>query len=415
MKRRTKIRLAALLLLLSTLLLRASACSELTNVSPEELSRYIQTNPEALPADDLFRKAALDFGAELLRRTAGEKNTLLSPVSVMTALAMTANGARENTLAQMERTLGMPVSELNKYLYGSSKSVSGDKYRLDAANSIWIHETEYLGVNKEFLQVNADWYGAAVNKAAFDEKTLKDINDWVNKKTDGMIPTILDEISPGAMMYLINAIAFDAEWQEPYEAYQVHNGDFTREDGSKQQVELMYSDEHTYLALDNGKGLMKPYAGGRYAFAALLPDEGVSMKDFLASLSGEKLLRAFAEKSSEKVLAAIPKFKVEYGTELSRVLSDMGMADAFGGGADFSGIKGVPGDIYISRVLHKTYMELDTQGTKAAAVTSVEMKAGAALDPNPPKEVYLNRPFVYMIVDCDSGVPVFWGVMYSIG
>jgi serpin B len=143
-------------------------------------------------------------------------------LSVLCALSMTANGAKNDTLSQMEQVFGMNIRDLNDYLLAYlSRLPAGSKYKLSPANSIWFKDTKSLTVNGDFLQLNADYYDASIYKAAFDEKTLKDINSWVEDKTDGMIPNILDRIHPSAVMYLINALAFDAEWANIYEENQI--------------------------------------------------------------------------------------------------------------------------------------------------------------------------------------------------
>ena len=215
-------------------------------------------------------------------------------------------------------------------------------------------------------------------------------------------------------MCLVNALAFEAEWSQPYEEMQVRDGVFTREDGTEQTAEFMYSDEGHYLADDMATGFMKYYKGYKYAFAALLPNEGVSVEEYIASLDGESLHTMLANPQFDTVFAAVPKFEVEYGTELSEVLSGMGMNDAFDPEcADFSGIgTSARGNLYISQVIHKTFISVAEKGTKAGAATATMMEAGGA--PSEPKEVYLDRPFVYMLVDCENGTPLFVGTMMDL-
>ena len=180
---------------------------------------------------------------------------------------MTANGAKEETLAQMESVLGMTKDELNIYLYSYMKKLpNGEKYKLSLANSIWFTDDESFTVNRDFLQTNADYYGADIYKSPFDQKTCKEINKWVEDNTDGMIPEILDEINSEAVMYLVNALAFDAEWAKLYRESSVKYGKFTKEDGSEQNVELMYNTENVYLEDDNASGFMKYYKDGKYAW-----------------------------------------------------------------------------------------------------------------------------------------------------
>ena len=222
-----------------------------------------------------------------------------------------------------------------------------------------------------------------------------------------MIPKVLDEIPGAAVMYLINALSFDAEWQEIYREDQVYEGDFTDIDGTTEQVSMMRSTEPVYLNDGKAQGFVKPYASG-YSFIAMLPNEGISLGDYISSMNSGKIVTQIKAEEPQPVLAILPKFSAKYATELSDVLRNNGMPDAFDQmKADFSGMADVtPGYLYISRVIHKTAIDVDERGTKAGAVTAVEMSKNAALMMN---VVSLDRPFVYMIIDNESSLPIFIG------
>ena len=405
------------LLLVCAMAVNLTGCT--MKVQAKDLMEGITPN-NVNALDDLSSQNAdvTDFAIRLFQASnEKDKNTLISPLSVLCALAMTANGAEEETLAQMEEVLGMTTEELNLYLYSYMKNLpQGDKYKLSLANSIWFTEDERFTVNQDFLQTNADYYGADIYKAPFDKQTLKDINNWVKQNTDGMIPEILDQIPPEAIMYLVNALAFEAEWSEIYEKHQVKDGEFTKEDGTKQDVKFMYCSEGTYFEDEKATGFMKRYVGGKYAFVALLPDEGVTVSEYIASLDGESLNALLANPQYATVHTSIPKFETEYKVEMSEILKSMGMTEAFDMyNADFEGFgTSTDGNIYISRVLHKTFISVGEKGTKAGAATIVEMKDGAAAEPTEPKEVYLDRPFVYMLVDCENNIPFFIGTMMDV-
>ena len=416
--KKTRISLVIIsLLLVCAMAVNLTGCT--MKVQAKDLMEGITpNNVDAL--DDLSSQNAdvTDFAIRLFKASnENGKNTLISPLSVLCALAMTANGAEEETLAQMEEVLGMTTDELNMYLYSYMKNLpQGDKYKLSLANSIWFTEDERFTVNQDFLQTNADYYGADIYKAPFDKQTLKDINNWVKQNTDEMIPEILDQIPSEAIMYLVNALAFEAEWSEIYEKHQVKDGEFTKEDGTKQDVKFMYGSEGTYFEDEKATGFMKRYKGGKYAFVAMLPNEGVSVSEYIASLDGESLNALLANPQYATVRTSIPKFETEYKVEMSEILQDMGMTEAFDMyNADFEGLgTSTGGNIYISRVLHKTFISVGEKGTKAGAATIVEMKDGAAAEPTEPKEVYLDRPFVYMLVDCENNIPFFIGTMMDV-
>ena len=216
------------------------------------------------------------------------------------------------------------------------------------------------------------------------------------------------------MVYLVNALAFDGQWEAVYRENQIHEGTFTAEDGSEQSAQLMYSQEDTFLEDDLATGFLKYYEGKTYAFAALLPNEGVSLEDYIASLTGEGLRDTLTSAREEAVETAIPQFTVQFDTELSAALAALGMADAFNASqADFSAMgSSADGPLYISRVLHKTFLALDAQGTRAGAATVVEVDTGS--DNSPGRTVYLDRPFLYLLVDCQANLPLFIGVVRSL-
>lgn len=370
------------------------------------------------PLEDLqtSNEKAVDFAVRLFQASRkADENTLISPLSVLCALAMTANGAQEETLAQMESVLGMNVQELNSYLYSYMQTLpQGEDYKLKLANSIWFRDDPRFTVEQSFLQTNADYYEADLYKAAFDDQTCKDINNWVKENTDGMISNVLDKIPDNVLMYLINALAFDAKWDEPYMDAQVRQGTFTQEDGTKENAEFMHSSESIFL--DDGKatGFMKYYKGGKYAFVAMLPNEGVSLSEYAESLDGEALYSLLGNPEYIEVSVALPKFAMEYQEEMSDILKGMGMPDAFEPEKADLGKLGssTGGNIYITSVLHKTYISVDENGTKAAAVTVVAPgDEGAAMVM---KEVRLDRPFVYMLVDCENNIPFFIGTMMDL-
>lgn len=402
------------LMLVCAMMLNLTGCA--TTVQAANLMEGVTPN-KVSALEDLSgnNSAVTDFAVRLFKASEENgKNTLISPLSVLCALAMTANGAEDETLQQMEDVLGMTTEEMNLYIYSYMQNLPQDeKYKLSLANSIWFTDHERFTVNQDFLQTTADYYGADIYKAPFNEQTCKDINNWVKEKTDGMIPSALDEIPADALMYLINALAFDAEWADVYEKYQVKDGEFTKEDGTKQECEFMYSTESNYFEDEKATGFLKYYKSGKYAFVAMLPKESVSVSEYIASLTGESLNEMLSNPEGATVYTSIPKFETSYSVEMTEILKSMGMTEAFDpNNADFAGLgSSTGGNISISRVIHKTFISVEEKGTKAAAVTIVEPGDGAAMEPEQPKEVYLDRPFVYMLIDCENNIPFFIGTM----
>lgn len=399
--------------------LALSVCIALLGRTPapvyaEDLMAGIKAMPVAALDDVTAQDSKYrDFAVELFKLSHKSGNTLVSPLSVMCALAMTANGADGETLSQMESSLGMTVDEMNEYFYtyltGLDRMGHGNS-KLTLANSIWFNEG--YDIEKSFLQTNATYYGAGALQRKFDRQLKNDINSWVSNKTDGMIKEFLDEINENGAMYLINVLMFDAEWSSPYYDFEVKNGIFTKEDGTKQSAELMHSIESEYITTDNAVGFIKNYHHGHYAFVALLPDEGVAVNDLVSSLSGEKVDDMLTNVKYGNVDATMPKFETEFSVNLLDALKEMGMTYAFDDCADFSRLCSSNG-LYIDSVLHKTYIRVDENGARAGAATAVDIQDSAS-DGEAKIAVRLDRPFVYMIIDRQTNTPIFIGTMTDI-
>ncbi len=393
---------------------------EYVSGSEVDLMKTFKSNSvEGKQTDSSFIDSTFNFSIELFKISYEQNEySLISPLSVLFALSMTANGANESTLSQMEKVLGgnLTINELNEYLYTYAKSLpSKEKSKLNIANSIWFRDdAQRLVVEKDFLQRNADFYNAAAYKSKFDDETLKDINNWVKYYTDDMIDKILDEISDDAVMYLINAIVFDAEWETIYRKDQVMQQEFTNYDGSKVMTAMMESEETKFVKDQNAKGFIKPYANGDYSFVALLPNESISITDYVSSLTGNSFQDILSKAESVGVMAYSPKFSYDYKISMNDALKDMGMSDAFDAGvADFTKLgRSSRGNIFIYEVLHKTFISFDERGTKAGAVTKVEMHDESAFGG---EVVTLNRPFVYGIIDNRTNLPVFIGAVLDLG
>lgn len=364
-------------------------------------------------------EAVTDFALSLLREErSGSVSVLLSPVSILNALGMVANGASGTTLKQIETAAGMSLHQLNDFLYTYRMSLPADSKTCKAAlaNSAWLRDT--FRVEDAFLRSCVNYYSAEVYRSAFDGGLVTDLNRWVSKKTDGMISDLLEK-EPGAqtMLYLVNAACFDAKWETPYTKENVRtDGIFTAASGKRQTADYLDSHETIYLSGNNVSGFLKPYDGGKYAFVALVPDEGVTLADYLRNLTGEHLYQLITDHHYADVQASIPKFTARSELELEEPLRAAGISDLFDvSAADLRGLGSAPSGntLYVNSVIHKTYLELDENGTKAAAATSLEVGAGAAPPSEDVKTVTLDRPFLYMVVDTHACVPLFMGTVTS--
>lgn len=370
--------------------------------------------------DDFPEHPITRFGVPLLQnalKKANEgENVLVSPMSAWTVLCMVEGGANGETKKQMQEVLAVTEGD---YLTYAKKFTfllpEQDGCKAHMANGIWYKNVPYLHVQEDFLEYNKTFFDAAAYKAPFNENTLKNINDWVEKNTDGMIPEILKEIKEEDVIYLVNALSFDARWRTIYNETQIAKDIFTTETGTEKVVTVMNCEENVYLEDENTTGFMKYYGDGQYAFVALLPKEGMTVAEYVESLTAEDLRDLLQNKSDTKVSTMLPKFSVNYDFNMNEILKQMGMADAFSDAdADFSKMAtSDAGNIYISSVEQKCFIAVDESGTKAGAATAVAM-ANKTMALEKPKVVLLNRPFVYLIVECDNYEPLFMGTIMTI-
>lgn len=412
-------------LMQSYVLGKIGSFSDTPMISSKALASGTERTEKGKMASTAFKQSQMDFAANLFKQTAqNQENTLISPISVSIALSMTANGADKQTRTEMENVLGLSVEDINEYMaYYLTHIGNSSDARVNIANSVWFRDDEELTVEEDFLDTNSNYYDAEIYASPFDAGTVKDVNSWVEGKTDGMIPELIREISPDTMLMLINAIAFDAKWSNPYEDYQVKDGTFTAADGTEQDVQMLHCDGDDYYEFENAVGFSKAYEGHGYRFVAILPDEGMTVSEWIAQMDSEAVLTELSEPERDYiVITQTPKFKYETDLKLKDVLSAMGMSTAFDRTeADFykMGKRTVDGfdyPLYIGEVLHKTCIDLNESGTRAAAVTAVIMNAaGDAPSEEEPiiKYITLDRPFVYMIVD-NNNIPLFMGTVQSV-
>ena len=380
-----------------------------------------ETPPEVITTDEYdieaAEKAAMDFAVKLFQyvqlheMVPGENtssNILISPISMYLALGMLENGAKGETLSQLEETLGLNYGQMNCFAEEYLENLPNE---MKIANSIWYTDDERFTLEESFAEMNQAYFNADLYREPFDESTVKAVNDWIEKHTDGAIKEMLDEIPADAVMYLINALVYEAEWEQKYDEGQVRTGAFHVSKDLVQEAEMMYSEEGYYLEDEDATGFIKYYKDRKYAFAALLPKEGQDVFSYIRKLSGEKLQNLLANPQEILVNAAMPQFKNEYEVQMKDILQEMGVVDVFDSGkADLSGLgTSSAGNIFVDRVLHKTFIEVTAAGTKAGAATIIECKDECAIMTE--KEVILDRPFVYMIIDCETNQPIFMGTV----
>ena len=349
------------------------------------------------------------------------KNVLISPTSIMYAFGMAENGAKGKTRSQLESVVngGIKTGDFNKILaYSRNRMNKNKNVKWNIANSVWYRKNKNVKVKKPFLKNVKSYYGAEVYRAPFNSKTVKDVNSWVKKNTRKMIPKILGQTNKSDVMYLINAVAFEGKWAEQFTDRQIlEKQDFTNYDKTVSKVTMLSGTESSYFELNGARGFKKSYVGGEYSFVGIEMPEGMTAEQYVKNLSenGGDFVNALNNMKHANVIIKFPEFKSEYNVELSNVLKGLGATNAFD--PDKANLynmfeKDPDSNYCFSAVLHRTYIEVDDKGTKAAAATAIVVnKATSVIAHDMEKiEITLDHPFVYAIVDNTNNLPVFIGV-----
>ena len=360
------------------------------------------------------------FAAALLRQTRKEgENTLVSPLSVALALGMTANGAAGDTLAEFQDLFGMDLDTLNAYCIKALRDYSdlGGSTRSTLINSLWCDPD--LTLEDEFIARCQQNYGAELYQTDLqDAATVRAVNEWVSKATEGLIPKTVEEFSEDAVLALVNAIYLQNQFEGPFETpHSDWTMDFTAADGTVSHPRGMHNGirEEWYLSHAGGSGALLPYDDGRLGFLLMLPEEGTDLSDYLSGWDGTTVKNLLDGREERRVSLTVPKYELEWSGSLAEVLPEMGLSGAFDvAAADFSAMgHSDKGPLFIGDVIHKTALKVNEKGTEAAAVTAVVMEAGADM-PTDLIELRFDRPFVCGIVDLESGAPLFLGTVETL-
>ena len=388
---------------------------------PQEITSL----PRDLTASEaLLVQADNSFGLKLFREIqdgdSGE-NVFIAPLSVSMALGMAYNGADGATKDAMQEVLelqGLDLLQVNEsyrdlieLLRGLDQAV---EFRI--ANSIWYDEAYEF--QQDFLSVNREYFDAEVAGLDFaDPGSASTINDWVAEGTNGRIEEIVDSpMSPELVMFLINAIYFKGDWANPFDEELTREGTFFLADGSEKPVEMMsYAKPDTVLAyLDQNEGVQvldMKYGGKAYSMTIVLPQQPGDIGPLVAGLDSERWQRWLDGLEEMQAQVSMPKFTLEYELELNDALVALGMGVAFDPfGADFTKIYSGPQRAYLSKVKHKTFVDVNEKGTEAAAVTSVEIGVTSM-----PPVIVVDKPFLFAIREKFSGTILFLGVIVEPG
>jgi serpin B len=386
--------------------LTLAACQPDNSVSPiqNELRSLSELEKQLVAADNTFAIKLFKEVAE----TEADSNICISPLSVSLAFGMALNGASGRTYEDMRATLelhGLTEQQINesfRNLMDLLVQIDPDVL-LEIANSIWVRQG--YPVLQDFLDVNRTYFDAAAYELDFSLPEAVDIiNGWIADNTHDRIEDALDRIDPQVIMYLINTVYFKGLWTYQFAEENTVEAVFHNFDGSLTPCHMMQLEaELSYFETDDFQALDLPYGNQKYSMTILLPKGQISVDDIIAQITPETWAQWIASFDTQLVRVSLPRFTMEYDILLNDMLISLGMGIAFSGAADFSRIT-AGGGLYISRVIHNTFVEVNEEGTEAAAVTIIEIREVAM-----GSAVTVNRPFLFVIRESHSGSLLFMG------
>lgn len=397
---------------------------------------------KSLSSDKELKKAYSEFVLGMVRRCAersGTDNFLISADSVLFALEMTAAGADGDTLDQMLGTLLPGTDKEDAFLFAVDRMSQLKSNQLKIANSVWINDNFNGSIYSDYLKYVERNFDAQIGSVPFNNSGVNTINSWVKDNTDGMIPELVEELNSEDVMVLVNALAFDAKWKKRFESQDIESKTFHRSDGTDERCQFLCGENDVaFLYNDSAVGFFKRYEGEKYAFMVILPgrpaddyidiealingtaDTGhrdeeyrnTDINEFLTNMTAEdywKFWNSYHPGGQEyEVEYAFPEFTSEYSTSLKDILKDMGMEDAFSdSAANFENMSDLK-PLFIGDVIHTAKIEVNAEGTKAAASTGVVMEHNGVATH---QKVICDHPFAYAIVDVETGLPIFFGTV----
>lgn len=400
-----------LLFAVAFLLFGACQSDDSPNIEPRKDISLTRSEQEITNKGNAF---AFNFFNQV-NKTEEEDNFFISPLSASLALSMTTNGATGNTLEEIKTTLGFEefsLAELNEYY---KKLVAGllnsdSSTDLGIANSIWIKEG--YSVKQPFIDVNKQMYDAEVRYLDFSATGAVDvINGWCSDKTNKRIPKVLETIGSNARLFLINALYFKGAWVTKFDKKNTTKEDFTAIDGKKTSVEMMKQEaEFPYMSTEDFQMLQLPYGNEAFSMCLILPHSDKNIEDVISQLNADNWQKWYGWLGTRTVNIKLPRFKQEYSKVLNDDLKDMGMVLPFAAEADLTNIAS---GLMISLVKQDTFIEVNEEGTEAAAVTVVGMFESAGPEPPATPQFHANRPFIYLIKEKSTGAILFMGKLGS--
>ena len=387
---------------------------------------FMNSNKNNNSSNNQFEYVSGAFNLNLIKTVNNNRtsNYLISPYSIEIALAMLKEGAKGNTKDEITKVIG--DRSINDVTINNHVSV---------ANAAFIKNQYKNYIKNDYYNILKNQYNSELLYDDF--KTPQVINDWVNRKTNGMIPSILNDIDENFVLGIANALAIDVEWDNPFDCIDTRSEKFTKIDNKTIQTEMMHKsfkyEEYKYLENVSAKGVIIPYkkynsttgeedydSGNNLEFIAILPKDNVNtyINNLTESALNDLLSSAKEASSDFEIRLGLPRFKYDFELDdFKIVLNQLGINQVFNPQtADLTNIMDTndeTGNLYVGEAIHKTHIDLNEKGTKAAAVTYFGMKTTGIILEKEFVEITFDKPFIYMIRDSKTGEILFFGVTYE--
>ena len=379
-------------------------CSEIKDEKEPTVQEEVQEN-ETTEKDEIIEddgeamikvNSNLSKNIKILDLAYKNENIMISPTSLNVALGMVTNGAGGETLKELEDFLGCSIDEYNQFVKSYTEH---PEEGVNVVNAVWVANNYNL--KEEYCKLLVDYYNATQEKLDFsDPKSIDKINEWVDKNTDGRFKKVLSDVPADTRTILTNVVDFDKKWKEPFEEFQIEEGKFNNE---KNVTYLSDMTRCSYYENEYATGFARDYEGDRYSFIGILPKQEGEFS--VSDLDIESLLR---NETYEKVDYKFPEFEFEFESTLNSYLKQLGINNAFGNNADFSNLLEETEGYRIDSVMQKTKVIVNREGTKASAATTIVVGTNSVVQEEI-KEIYLDRPFVFIIYDNETEECLFIG------
>lgn len=409
-----KIRRTVALLLAATMITAFAGCEK--EITAKDLMENITpSNASEVYLEEEFRSSYSRAAFGMLEHEYSEDggNVVLSPLSIFYNLAMLGNGANGETAKELDKMFGQNFNtqSINAHMHSFAENLKDSDFaKLYFNNAMWFNADKNAQPNDEFLQIAADYYGVSAFKESFNSDAAVNVNNWISNKTEMNVEYLIEKMPADVPMYLFSTAMLEATWATQYSYDNIQDGIFNNASGEEEKAQMMTGFEYEYIKDSIAQGFVKKYSGNDYAFVAILPEENISVANYLTYLSSGENYKKLIESSADIIVdATVPKFSCEYNGDVTEIVKDLDLGTAFNAAqADLSKLGTADENLYVGGLQVRTAMSVTDKGTsKGTSATVANNNANATSV----RVIMLDRPFIFAVIDCRYQLPVIIGAI----